>query len=218
MRGGAGLGGEGDQLQAAVGGEVHGFEGEVEVAHDRMVNALDARAVLADVVGAQSLRNRSLRVESSPTRSLSCRSCGDRPASARRTATICRARSPSPVERLRAWGRGRRTGRKFAGRRAPSNISEKRARPRRLVAMTSRRPFCTNTGTVDIASSSLLHAGGQLRLRGRARRRCGWAPALAVRIRSWRCACSASSSCRARLIPSITASETPVALPRSRRM
>ena len=52
MRGGSGFGGEDEHLQAAVGGEIHGLVGEVEVADDGVVDALEAGAVFADVVGS----------------------------------------------------------------------------------------------------------------------------------------------------------------------
>ena len=79
----------------------------------------------------------------------------------------------------------------------------------------SRRPFSTNAGVLVMESSTRCTAGRTCCWVGR---RCSGRAGLAVRSRSTRCARSASSSCSACVMPSITLSETPVAVPRSSRV
>ena len=57
-RAAAGLGAEDGHEQAAVGGELHAFVVEVELADDRVVQALAAGLVVADVLGGPSLAER----------------------------------------------------------------------------------------------------------------------------------------------------------------
>ncbi len=62
------------QALAGIGGEREGFERQVEVADDRVVDELHAGGVNPDVWAAHRPRNSSLRVDSSPIRSDSRRS------------------------------------------------------------------------------------------------------------------------------------------------
>jgi hypothetical protein len=51
VRGGIGLGGVGEQALAGFGGDREGFEREIKISDDRVVDELDAGGVDPDVVG-----------------------------------------------------------------------------------------------------------------------------------------------------------------------
>ena len=76
------------QLLAAVAGELDSFEVECELADDGVVEPLRAGAVQVDVVRGPSTRNSSLRVESSPMRSVRRLSYGSRAAAVQRMPTM----------------------------------------------------------------------------------------------------------------------------------
>ena len=86
------VGGE-DREPEPVSGKRHDLVVELEFADDGVPEALASGLVVADVVRGPPVRKLSLRVESSPTRSLRARSYGSRPASDRRWATRSFARA-----------------------------------------------------------------------------------------------------------------------------
>jgi hypothetical protein len=86
--GGAGFSGIHHKCQAWIGWQVHRLESQMNVPDDRVVDVLESGAVKRTLWEAQRVRNSSLRVESSPTRSINPRSYGFRPASDRRIATV----------------------------------------------------------------------------------------------------------------------------------
>ena len=103
-----------------------------------VVELFGAGSVHADVVGAPAAPESSLRVESSPTRSCSCLSCGSRPASVRRMATAMSAACPSrgrtgarPVEeRVTGEVRGRgRVGEHVGVERSPEVVGGEQVHP-----------------------------------------------------------------------------------------
>ena len=90
---GAGFGGVGEHALAAVGGELHRFVGELEVADDGVVERLVPVSWKRTLWAAQRTRNASLWVESSPMRSESRGRRG-------------RGRLRSGGSRRRRWRRG----------------------------------------------------------------------------------------------------------------
>src|SRR4051794_39014393 len=92
---------------------------------------------------AQRTRNLSLRVDSSPTRSVSPLSKGSRPASVRSKATVSSATPVQLPHSVRARGLRNVNRARLTGRARPANTGAYSARASGFVARTSRRPFWT---------------------------------------------------------------------------
>ena len=212
----AGLGGVDEHRQAGVGDELHRLERQVQLADDRVLEALDAGVVVADVVG------RPERPEHLAARRQLADEVGElavvRVAAgfgAQHGDDVGRDALPVDVEvrRARIEEEEPRGVRRL---RAGCRTGPRRARGRGWLApRMSSRPLRTNAGTPAIASSMCCTLG---RIRCCARRRLRGGDVCVARARSNRCARSVSSSCSARASASSTVSETPLALPRSSRV
>ena len=117
------LGGVGEKALARLARQREGLERQVKVSHDRVVKELDAGGVDPDVARGPADPELIAGVDSSPTRSDSCRSYGSLPTSARRSATVSsatesQARKKSEACRSRKMKRALFGGR--AGRRRPA--------------------------------------------------------------------------------------------------